>query len=631
MTSRSRCCAAALVLSLVCGSAWSAESFDAERIAALAAMLPPAPIGVGCPITDRAAWETLAKAPEFRNVLPEAERLLEQPIPDPSDELYLEFSRTGNRSHYERQHGLRRGRLYTLALAECLEQRGRFLPALEQAIRVTCAEKSWLLPAHDGRLRNFRGEVVEIDLASSATAWNLATVSFWLGDRLSDEVRRLVSHELQRRTFEPFESYLRSGTPSLWWVTTTSNWNAVCLAGVVGSSLGAIESVERRAFYVAAAERIAESFLKGFTPDGYCSEGLGYWNYGFGHYVSLAETLRRATGGKIDWLADRRIEPIAMFGRRIEILPGIYPAFADCGVNQRPDGVLMAFLSRRLGWGLREVEQRGLLTASGPHGGPASVGLYAFPNSASDCPPVDGPVALPLRDWFPDAGIAICRPSSTGGLGVALKGGHNAEHHNHNDVGSFVVASGRSTPLVDPGGEAYTARTFSARRYESNLLNSFGHAVPRVAGQLQQTGRQAAARVLGTHWTDDSDTLTLDLLAAYSVAGLDKLQRTFRFSREGGGELEVTDEVALAEPAAFEAALITFGTWKHETPSRLRIAGRTDEDSVQVDIDTGGVGFTVRAEEIREDRGGPPPTRLAIALDQPVRAATIRLTIRPAR
>ena len=51
-----------------------------------------------------------------------------------------------------------------------------------------------------------------------------------------------------------------------------------------------------------------------------------------------------------------------------------------------------------------------------------------------------------------------------------MKGGHNAENHNHNDVGSFVVALGRATPLVDPGSEVYTARTFSPRRYDSNVL-----------------------------------------------------------------------------------------------------------------------------------------------------------------
>ncbi len=620
--------ATCLLLLFVSTPIAAAETLDAGRIAQLAAMLPAKPAGVGRPAADRAAWEVLATSREFRGVVAEAEKLLPQPIPEPTDELYLEFSRSGNRSRYQRVHSARRSRLSSLVLAECLEDRGRFLPAIEATIRATCAEKSWLLPAHDRDLKNFRGEVVEIDLASAATAWNLATMVYWLDDRLNTDVRKLIGDELERRTFQPFEGYVKTGRPQLWWATGTNNWNAVCLAGVTGAALAAVEPVERRAYYAAAAERYIEYFLKGFTADGYCSEGMGYWNYGFGNYVSLAETLHQATGGRIDWLADPRIEPIAGFGRRMEILPGLYPAFADCHVGAKPDTVLMAFLSRRFGWGLKGDEQRGLLTASGPGGSLFELGLYAFPNSASARPAADEAVPPPPRDWFSDAGILICRPEAPGGLAAALKGGHNAEHHNHNDVGSFVVALGHGTPLVDPGGEVYTARTFSGRRYESKLLNSFGHPVPRIAGQLQQTGRKAAAKVLQTEWTDATDTLILDIRSAYAVKGLEKLQRTFRFARAGRGTLEVVDEVQSAQPEEFETTLITFGKWTQPTASQLTIGDA--KGSVRVDIDTGGAAFTIRAEEIQEDRNGPPPTRVAIVLDQPVRTATVRLTIRPA-
>jgi type I restriction enzyme M protein len=98
---------------------------------------------------------------------------------------------------------------------------------------------------------------------------------------------------------------LRKGRGAYWHVGT-SNWNAVCTAGVVGAALAAVESRKDRAVYVAAAERSMEFFLSGFTDDGYCSEGMGYWNYGFGHFVMLSETLVQATGGKLDLLANKK-------------------------------------------------------------------------------------------------------------------------------------------------------------------------------------------------------------------------------------------------------------------------------------------------------------------------------------
>jgi hypothetical protein len=210
-----------------------------------------------------------------------------------------------------------------------------------------------------------------------------------------------------------------------------------------------------------------------------------------------------------------------------------------------------------------------------------------------------------------------------------MKAGHNAEQHNHNDVGSFVVALGHSTPLVDPGPEVYTARTFSAHRYDSKVLNSFGHSVPRVAGRLQETGRRAAARVVKTEFTDVADTLVLDLSAAYNVKELRRLQRTFVFSREVTGSLTVIDSVEFDRPQAFGTALMTFGGWKRLDAHMLRVGDMPD--GVTIKIIAAGGNFEVAAESIRENLpDGRTPIRLGIDFTQPVITAEIRTVIVPA-
>jgi len=604
---------------------------DPARVEQLAKMLPAEPHGVGPTIDDRESWQAVAEHPQFKDVVPQARQLMSRPIPELPDDLFLDYSRTGNRTRCQRVLGQRHGRVAELALAECLENRGRFLPAIEEAIREVCSEKTWVMPAHDGSLRNFKGTTHEIDLAVAGLSWNLATVDYWLGERLSGPVRKLIRDELERRTFTPFTSRVTEGKPRLWWLTGTNNWNAVCLAGVTGSALAMIESPQRRAFFVASAEKYIQYFLSGFTPDGYCSEGVGYWNYGFGHYVMLAETVHQATGGKVDLLAPDRIRPIARFGRRMEVAADIYPAFADCSVGSRPDGQLMAFLSRRFELGLVDVERRGLLLADGPSSRLFALGLFGFPNSATAIPAAaDSTPPQPMRDWFADAQILVCRPADgkVDAMAVALKGGHNAEHHNHNDVGSYLVVFRGDAPLVDPGAETYTARTFSSRRYESGVLNSLGHPVPRVAGQLQRTGRTAAAKVLSTEFTDEADTVTVDLKAAYAVESLKKLNRTFVFSRKGQGSLTVSDEVEFDTPERFGTALITFDKWKRLGPNRLLVgSGRA---AVEIEIDTGGQSFEIEAEQIQEDvRGGRLPTRLGIELTDPVDSTTITVTIVP--
>ncbi len=560
-------------------------------------------------------------------VIRRAEALLDEPIPDQPDELYLEFSRTGNRTHWQNVANKRRVRVRTFALAECAENQGRFLAALEEFIAALCAEPTWVMPAHDRKLTNFNGEAVDIDLASSALGWELATADWLLGDRLSADTRALIDENLRKRIIDPYrEMFTGARTPN-WWTRTTNNWNAVCLAGVTGTGLARLASREERAEFVVCAERYSLNFLAGFTPDGYCSEGLGYWNYGFGHYVLLAETVRQATAGGVDMLLRPEVRAPAMFGANIQIIGGVAPAFADCSVTARPDTPTMYFVNRALGLGLEGYES---LTPGQVTGNLFSAMLFNFPNAASEAELVAVDDAGPgLRSSFGDAGILIGRPAldSDCVMGVALKGGNNAEHHNHNDVGSYVVVVGSRPVLLDPGGEVYTARTFSSKRYDSKLLNSFGHPVPVVAGKLQRTGRDARGEVLASDFTDEADTLQLDIASAYDVPELEELTRTFVYSREGEGSLTVTDRVKLAEAASFETALLHRGQWTSLDNGDLFIYDQSG--AVQVHITCEGADFQIVAEKIEED-AHVHPTRLAIRLTEPVTEATVEVVITPA-
>jgi hypothetical protein len=639
------------------------EAIDQNRIEYITTLLPEKPAGFGSPIADRDAWEKLAQNDSFQNIIIEAENLLQTPIPEQPDDLYLDFSRTGNRTRWQRVSGRRRGRVRTLTLAECLENKGRFIPAFEEIIRVLCSERTWVMPAHDSKLTNFNGTSIDIDLGSSALAWSLATADYLLADKLSPEIRRLIRENLDRRIFEPYQDMVLGKRDKNWWMTGTNNWNAVCLAGVTGSALAVINSPHQRAFFIAAAENYSKNFLDGFTDDGYCSEGLGYWNYGFGHYIMLSEMIYQATNGKVDLLQNSKAKQAATFGSNIEIINGVYPAFADCSINAQPSSKLMYFVSRRYGLGLRSWEQINPVSAGGSL---YQSMMYSFPNSASRPVPslpqgilwtTGGARALPsqvasqgpgIRSWFNQAGVLISRPgpnsssrpvpSLTGGarLAVALKGGHNQEHHNHNDVGSFVVVLKDKPLLLDPGGEIYTARTFSSRRYESNVLNSFGHPVPVVAGKLQQTGRQAQGPVISQSFTDSTDTLVLDISSAYDVPELKKLERKFVYSRTGSGSLCVTDEVSFSQPCEFGTALITFDSWKQSSPRSLIVYD--SQEALQVDIKVTGADFEIQPETIQEDVSASPqdalrqkrPTRLGINLTRPVTHALVSITIAPA-
>jgi hypothetical protein len=600
------------------GSIWRRDVKRIEKY------LDGKPFFFGRPIGDRAVWDTLAGREEFKHYIPDAEKLIDAPIEPLTEAMYLDYYKTGRRSGYNSH--VRRSYACTFAMAECLENQGRFIAPFERYVKAICDEPTWVIPAHDNDdADNYYGRTVDIELFSALWGWQLATCESMLGDKLDPEIRSLIRRKLHEFVLDPVREMVMAHRPENNWMRTESNWNAVCWSGVTGTALAILESKEDRAFFIEAARSYSRYYLRSFTSDGYCSEGVGYWNFGYGHFVILAEMIYQATHGKMDLFAHPEARPPASYAARIEILNGLYPSFADCSVNAQPNPAIMSFVNRRFKLGIARWNQPIVSDEF-----PTNL-MTALPNSASEAAPAAMEFPGPgVRSWFDQAGILIVRPQpeSSCRLAAALKGGSNGEHHNHNDVGSFVVVVGKELLLVDPGSEVYTRRTFSNRRYDSKVLNSWGHSVPVVAGTLQTTGRQAYGKVTHLNFTDDVDTVTFDLQSAYAVPELTRLERTFTYDRRGQGTLTVMDEAAFTEPKSFETAVITLSGNKRLAPDTMLIQG--ENEAVRIAIDTGGNPFEIREEQIQEEvHTKNLPTRLAIALTQPARAVKITLRITP--
>ena len=605
---------------------------DPERVKAIAAMLRDEPGTFGRPCSDREAWDVLAKLPAMRDYLKGRERLLTVTIPPMTEATYMAEVKRWCQADCHALLGKRNGRVKQLVIAECLENKGRFIPKLEELLISLFADKTWVSPLRKQMaIDNWNGKSNNIDLTKAMLAWDVALADYLVGDRLRPEIRQQLRANLERRMFAPFRRMMRGEQKPDWWLAVTNNWNAVCLGSVVGAALTVLESKEDRAFFAASAEKYSKSFLKGFPSDGYCTEGLSYYNYGFSHYIALSEAIWQASEGKLDLFDVPNIRNIAMFGARIEIQNGVYPSIADCAPGSRPSPTIMNYTSRKLGLGLKRWEFDGVPSVSS---GAFYLSLMnIFPNSATLHPAkVTASSALGDTSYFDDAGILICRPAKGAKMrmGVCLKGGHNGEHHNHNDVGSFTVVVGAEAPVSDVGAEVYSSRTFSAGRYESDALNSFGHSVPLVAGVMQSKGRKAAAKVLRAEFTDVTDTFVLDLKACYDVPDLEKMVRTFVYSREGEGSLTVTDEVVFEAPQKFETALITLGDCQAAGPDRVMLYDRESAVLATAESDAGAP--EIRVETLTADLRVPAKAkRVAVALKSPVKAARVTVRIVPTK
>jgi len=600
---------------------------DPKRVEEIAEMLSAEAVGVGPAASDRQTWKGIGKADRFSDVVSRAEERLGTACPTITVEDFDSYDKTGRRQRYGRAYGKLHRRYVDALYAECIENRGRFVEDLRGTIAAICKLPTWVPPYHGGIWQRKPDTAYIVDLISSDLAAGLATGDYWLADKLDASTRALVRKTISERIFEPVRAAAEGRAPRrIWWIAGSNNWNSVCWANVVVAALAASTDRQERAYFIAAAEKAMKFYLGGFTSDGYCSEGLGYWNYGFSNYVKLADAIFQATSGKIDLMDDPFVRRIAAFGTRLRMLPTVYPTIADGRVGGKPSGSLQNYISRKYKLGLTSWHRP--LGAQAMNSAPGS-SCFAFPHGL-DKPLVDGPFKLdPLREWFEQAQFYIGRPGDgKARIAVACKGGHNAEHHNHNDVGTYLVAIGRRTPLVDPGAPVYTRQTFSSRRYEDELINSWGHPVPLVDGLLQETGKRAKAKPVKIDFTDSEDTLAFDITSAYRPMAVRKLTRQFVYSRQGQGSLTVTDVVKFPKPKRFGTALITFGKCVREGENLLRIID--ESQSLLVEIDTDGLAYEVTDKQIdSETRSRRKPTRIGIDLTERVTNAQITVHITP--
>ena len=149
--------------------------------------------------------------------------------------------------------------------------------------------------------------------------------------------------------------------------------------------------------------------------------------------------------------------------------------------------------------------------------------------------------------------------------------------HNHNDIGTYIIVAGDESFVVDPGFSVYNDITFSKNRYSIEVLSSYGHSVPVVAGceqgpaifeslntnynenrsEYSYDEVKYYGKVIDKSFSDVFDTITYDLSKAYECSILEKLHRKMTFDRIKE-EVIIEDEFAYSEEAEFETAIITY-------------------------------------------------------------------------
>lgn len=518
--------------------------------------------------TEREKWDnipqTVAKA-----CIRDAEKYLEFEWPSLPATSFMAYMRTGDRKAYEDLHFPRRTALAALVLGECAEGKGRFIDDIINGIWCICEESFWGISAHNGvRATEPLPDVEDryIDLFAAETGGLLAWTKYLLADEL-DKVTHLICRridiELEERIKKPFIC-----REDFWWMgnvdKNVNNWTPWIVANVMSVFLLNEYDGIRRANAIEKLMRCLDCFVNTYHDDGGCDEGTSYWNVAGGALFDCLDQLHLASDGKIDFFSNELVRQIGRFIYRCHIADKYFINFADGGAKVDVSKDMIYRYGKRIGDQHMISFAVGVPSNADFRAGALRRTLPAIFNyeefvSKKMQPPY-------IRDvWMDGIEVMVAREmeGSSKGLYLAAKGGHNAESHNHNDVGSSIIFVDGLPAVIDVGVGVYTKKTFSARRYEIWTMQSQYHNIPTINGQMQLPGRQYCASNVRYSMTDDNAEFSLDIQNAYpQEAEVKYYNRTYRMNRveKEKAYIEIADTFAFEKES--NTISLNFMAWK---------------------------------------------------------------------
>jgi hypothetical protein len=475
--------------------------------------------------------------------------------------LSLDFVRSGDRERHSKISFGKRNALIDLVLAESIEDKGRFTEAILNGVWSICEESFWGVPAHISGtgLPNVEDHIV--DLFSAETSAVLAFTDYFTGeklDKINKLIRKRIYYETNQRIFVP----MLKNPDRYGWMSkknAVNNWNPWIMSNWMAATLLLEKDENRRAQMLHASMLGLDLYLNGLGEDGGCDEGPSYWFAAGACVFDCLELLESATQGKVAIYGEPLIQKMASYVYKTHISDDYFVNFADADPKLKPDGIMLFRFGQKINdaplaqFGKWAIEKYPLaISNNGFHRMRRIQNLLTIKNIGTQKNTFE-----PIKEaWFNDIQVLTARAQN--GFYLATHGGHNAESHNHNDVGDFLLYANGEPVIIDAGRGNYTARTFSSKRYELWFTQSQYHNLPIINGLGQIAGRTYEATQVKSTLSDKEASLNMDIAASYDkAAGITTWNRTIKLNRLKN-TVEIADDYALNQtPNSLQQVFMT--------------------------------------------------------------------------
>ena len=516
--------------------------------------------------SDRTGWDNFLG--EFKNeYIKRGEKSLKHEWKAVRATDYIEYFRSGNRTNMQDKYNENIYAIMNLFLAELAEGKGRFTEPLMDLVFSACEMTSWSISAHVTLQKTYKRFPLPDDYAVELVSTDFGALLSWIHYYMKDEfdkvepmVSKRLSDEIYRRIITPYMN-----NNHYWWLGfelpengLLNNWNPWCNSNVLQTMMLMENDPEKLANEVYRTMLSIDKYMNFVNADGACDEGPSYWAHAGGKLYDYLALLYDATNGGINIFENPMIKNMGEYISRSYVGNNWVVNFADAVAQLKPDYNLIY----RYGKAVKSnemMEFAAYLKSINPTKGVPNEGreigrLFETLRHKDELVSVTQKHKSPSYTWYPETQFCYMNGMD---IFVAMKGGHNNESHNHNDVGTFTMWIENEPVFIDAGVGTYTRQTFSSERYNIWSMQSQYHNLPVIDGKSQVFGRTNKAT--NVKFDHKKSTFSLDINSAYP-----ELNKNSIWNRQytlKGNMLTIKDKFTLHNPAApNEINFLTRGT-----------------------------------------------------------------------
>ena len=500
-----------------------------------------------------AEWNEKVPDSVLKHVIKEAESELKFKFEPISASVALTYVRSGDRLEHANISFAKRAVLLKFILAESIENKGRFMEPIVNGLWSICEESFWGVPAHISNTGLPDVDHPVVELFSAETAALMGLTDYFLGeklDKINPLLRKRIYSETNKRIFEPMLT--KSG--GYGWMSKTNpvnNWNPWIMSNWIMSTLLLEKDKNRRASMIHKSMIGLDSYINSLGDEGGCDEGPSYWFAAGGSTYDCLEMLNFATKGLVNIYSEPLIKKMGAYIYKTHIGGKYFVDFSDADPQVVADGLLIY----RFG---NAIQDENLLSMGQWAYHTYNYEQYSFKLNRENfykprfvqnlltiksLPAYNNIYHQPSDIWVSD--VQVMNSRTKDGLYLATHAGHNAESHNHNDVGDFIVYANNEPIVIDAGRGNYTARTFSSHRYELWFTRSDYHNLPIINGKVQLAGRKYQSSNVNYVNNEKESALFMNIAPAYdSAAGINSYNRKVALNK-------INNQVIIKDTANF--------------------------------------------------------------------------------